>query len=96
MFGLRVTLSVARTISVFRDTQLNSFYVYPSEWKGRLVMISVFFFSAMPTVMHVRKLGFRVNKVTFNLNVFAPFSIAQNNTKRKRISSSGYSRACCF
>ena len=44
MFGLRVTLSVARTISVFRDTQLNSFYVYPSEWKGRLVKISVFSF----------------------------------------------------
>ena len=44
MFGLRVTLSVARTISVFRDTQLNSFYVYPSEWKGRLVMIGIFFY----------------------------------------------------
>ena len=42
LFDLRVTFSVARTISVFRDTQLNSFYVYPSEWKGRLVMISVF------------------------------------------------------
>ena len=44
----------------------------------------------------VRKLGFRVSKVAFNLNVFASFSIAHNNAKRKRISSSGYSRMCCF
>ena len=32
--------SCYRTISVFRDNQLNSFYVYPSEWKGRLVISS--------------------------------------------------------
>ena len=42
---------------------------------------------AMPTAMLVRKLGFRVNKVAFNLNVFAPFSIAHNNAKRKGIFS---------
>lgn len=50
----------------------------------------------MPTAMLVRKLGFRVNKVAFNLNVFAPFSIAHNDAKRKCISSSGYTRTCCF
>ena len=33
----------------------------------------------MPTAMLARKLGFRVNKVAFNLNVFAPFSIAHND-----------------
>ena len=40
---------------------------------------------AIPTAMLVRKLDFRVNKVAFNLNVFAPFSIAHNNAKRKGI-----------
>ena len=34
---LNRNLFPCRTISVFRDSQLNSFYVYPSEWKGRLV-----------------------------------------------------------
>lgn len=81
-----------RTISVFRDNQLNSFYVYPSEWKGRLehqddVLSEAF---CAPTTLATASYDGEI--VLWNLNSEQAFRHLSSHTKRKSTRSSRRAR----
>lgn len=81
-----------RTISVFRDNQLNSFYVYPSEWKGRLehqddVLSEAF---CAPTTLATASYDGEI--VLWNLNSEQAFRHLSTHTKRKTTRSSRRAR----
>ncbi|XP_068715125.1 cilia- and flagella-associated protein 337-like [Montipora foliosa] len=81
-----------RTVSVFRDSQLNSFYVYPSEWKGRLehqddVLSEAF---CPPTTLATASYDGEI--VLWNLNSEQAFRHLSTHAKRKSTRSSRKSR----
>ncbi|XP_067024528.1 cilia- and flagella-associated protein 337-like isoform X2 [Acropora muricata] len=77
-----------RTVSAFRESQLNSFYVYPSEWKGRLehqddVLCEAF---CPPTTLATASYDGEI--VLWNLNSEQAFRHLSTHAKRKSTRSS--------